>query len=103
MKKSPLKILMCLFVAALYAAAPAVYAADTAEANPVEKVSDWAATLGKDGAERDRILAQRKAERKAKKAEKEMRKNAKKAEKDARKAAKQMEKGGKDMKKKMEM
>ncbi len=56
--------------------------------NAFDKAGDWFATLGKQGTEKDRILAERKAER--------VRKHI---EKNANAAAKDMEKAGDKMKK----
>lgn len=59
---------------------------------PLDNMWDWATTLGKDGVEKQQILAQNKAER--------MKRHA---EKMAAKASKDAEKAGKDMKKKLGM
>ena len=54
------------------------------------RVGDWFATIGKSGAEKDQILAERKAARMKKHAEKE-----------AKKMGKSADSAGKDMKKKV--
>ncbi len=66
------------------------YAGSEYQENVVDKAGDWFATVGKQGMEKDQILAERKAKRMAHYAEVQ----AKKASKDA-------EKAGNDMKKKM--
>jgi hypothetical protein len=67
-----------------------VYAAGGYNDNVVDQAGDWFATLGKEGVDKDKVLAERKAKRMAKYAETQ-----------ARKAKKEVEKAGKDMKKKM--
>ena len=78
-----------LVLALMISVSPMSYAADYQD-NPIDQVGDWFATMGKQGMEKDSILAQRKAERAAKFAERE-----------AKKMAKEAEKSGNDMKKKM--
>jgi len=68
------------------------YAGEEYQENVIDKISDWAATVGKDKNERDRILAQRKAER--------MKVHA---QKKAEKAKNEAKKKGEEMKKKMGM
>ena len=67
-----------------------VYAMDCTKDTPIDRAGDWFATLGKEGAAKDQILAKRKAERLAA--------CAKKQSQDAAEAAK---KAGSDMKKKL--
>ena len=62
------------------------------KATPLDNMWDWATTLGKDGVEKQQILAQNKAER-----------LKRHAEKMAKKAQKNAEKAGADMKKKFGM
>jgi len=75
-------------------------ASSIAQDNVVDKVGDWAATIGKSGIEKDKILAERKATRVAKKAERKAKKAAREAEKEARKAAKMKDKKMKEAKNK---
>ena len=79
-------------LAVTLAGGPAVYAAEAGQDNPVDALMDWSATFGKKGAEKDALIAQRKAERAARRA-------AKAANKTAKKAGKETEKAGKDLKK----
>lgn len=65
------------------------YAAEYKD-TPIDQAGDWFATLGKQGLEKDRVLAERKADRMAKFAARE-----------AEKARKEAEKAGKDMQKKL--
>lgn len=65
------------------------------------RVGDWFATRGKTGAEKDAILAERKAQRAAKRAQKEMEKQQKIAAKEAKRAQKEMDKQMKGMKKEL--
>ena len=81
-----------LTMAALLAGGPAVYAAEVGKDNPIDALMDWSATFGKKGAEKDAIIAQRKAERAAKRA-------AKHADKTVKQAGKETEKTGKNLKK----
>ena len=84
---------LALAVAATLAGGPVVYAADSmSQDTPIDAFMDWSATFGKKGAEKDAIIAQRKAERAAKRA-------AKAASKQAKKAGKETEKAGKNLKK----
>ena len=76
MKRYMAIIVVAVFVVMSFCAVP-VYAQD----NVIDKVGDWASTIGKKEPEKSMILAQRKTERAAKKAEKEMRKQSKKMEK----------------------
>lgn len=66
------------------------YAASGYQDNVIDQTGDWFATFGKQGMEKDRILAERKAERVKRYAEQE-----------AKKAQKEAEKSGQDMKKKL--
>jgi hypothetical protein len=87
--KRTLRFLLALAIVFSTFSATAVFAAEYKD-TPIDQAGDWFATLGKQGLERDQILAQRKADRMAKFAERE-----------AKKAAKEMEKAGGDMKKKL--
>lgn len=91
----------------MFAAAPVntAYAddAEDAGATVLTKMSDWAKTVGKDDAEKERILAERKAARKKKHMEKKAAQMKKKADKQAKEKRKEGEKMGKEMKKKMGM
>lgn len=101
MKKILSVMMISIFV---FAAAPtvSVYAEDLVyQENVIDKISDWAKTVGKDKTERDRILAERKATRQAKHAEKKAEKMKKNAEKKAKEMKEDAGKAGKDMKKKM--
>ncbi len=80
---------LALVLALMCSLSPMSYAAEYKD-NPIDQAGDWVATLGKQGMEKDQILAQRKTERAAKFAERE-----------AKKMAKDAEKAGGDMKKKM--
>jgi len=78
------------------------FAGDVAyQENVIDKMSDWAATAGKDKTERDMILAKRKAERQKKHAAKKAVQMKKKAEKKAKEMGKDAKSAKKDMKKKM--
>ena len=66
------------------------YAADCTKDNPIDQAGDWFATLGKQGMEKDQVLAKRKTDRVAACAKRE-----------AEKAAKEAQKAGNDMKKKL--
>lgn len=68
----------------------AVFAGNEYKDNPIDATGDWFATMGKQGLEKDQILAQRKATR-----------TAKHAEAQAKKMGKEAEKAGGDMKKKL--
>lgn len=101
MKKILSVLIMSLMV---FSAAPIfpVYAEDVVyQENAIDKISDWAQTVGKDKEQRDQILAKNKAERQKKHMEKKAEQMKKKAEKEAKQAAKKAEKAQKDMKKKM--
>lgn len=65
------------------------------------RVGDWFATIGKKGAEKEKILAERKAQRTAKRAEKEAKKVMKGAEDKAEDVAEEVEKEAGKMKGKM--
>ena len=75
--------------ALMFSLSPMSYAAEYKE-NVLDQAGDWFTTLGKQGMEKESILAQRKAERAAKFAERE-----------ANKLAKEAEKSGNEMKQKM--
>jgi hypothetical protein len=113
-----MKKLLSIFCAALMLsiALPSVptFAADEVvyQENAIDKMSDWAATVGKDKDERDRILLERKAERQRKHLEKKAASMQKRTEKKAANLQKQTEKkagafkrdanaAGKDAKKKL--
>ena len=66
------------------------YAADCTKDTPIDQAGDWFATLGKQGLEKDQVLAARKADRLGACAKKE-----------AEKAAAAAQKAGSDMKKKL--
>lgn len=89
-------------VAFMFLATPINFAyAGPADDNVLDKAGDWAATIGKQGVEKDQILATRKADRMKKRAEIEAKKAAKKAERDAKKAQKEASKSFGDAKKKL--
>ncbi len=83
----------------------AVYAEKPQEDNVGDRISDWAATVGKSKEERDRILMERKAERQRERMQRKAERMAKKAEakgKEAGKAVgKEMREAKKEMKKQM--
>ena len=81
MKKSS-TIMAVLAVMLSVAPISSVFAAQCQD-NPFDKMGDWAATMGKQGMDKDTILASRKAKRAAACAER----MAKQASKDAGKAA----------------
>ncbi|PIQ89668.1 MAG: hypothetical protein COV72_01780 [Candidatus Omnitrophica bacterium CG11_big_fil_rev_8_21_14_0_20_42_13] len=64
------------------------------------RVSDWFATIGKSGEEKEKILAERKAERAAKRVEKELKRAEK--EKEAKKAREGMEEKARKQKESVE-
>lgn len=68
----------------------AAYAADCTKDNPIDQAGDWFGTLGKQGMEKDQILARRKADRVGACVKRE-----------AEKAMKEAGKAGNDMKKKL--
>jgi len=76
------------------------YAEETYQENALDKMSDWAATIGKDGVEKDKVLAERKMERQRKHAEKKAAQLKKQAEKKTAKAKQDAKAAKKDMKKK---
>jgi hypothetical protein len=85
------KFIVALFVVALMLSGTSAFAAvDCAKDTPIDQAGDWFATLGKDGMEKNAVLAERKANRVAACAKRE-----------AEKAAKKAQKAGSDMKKKM--
>ncbi|HPW77203.1 MAG: hypothetical protein BWY44_00365 [Candidatus Omnitrophica bacterium ADurb.Bin292] len=85
------KIIVALFVATLMLGGTSAFAAvDCTKDSPIDQVGDWFATLGKDGMEKNAVLAERKANRVAACAKRE-----------AEKAAKKVQQAGSDMKKKM--
>jgi len=67
-----------------------VYAVDCTKDTPMDQAGDWFRTLGKQGTEKDQILAKRKADRVAACAKRE-----------ADKAMKEVQKAGNDMKRKL--
>jgi len=86
------KLSMAFFVLALMLGGISVtaYAVDCTKDTPVDQAGDWLATLGKQGAAKDQVLAKRKAERLASCAKKQ-----------AQEAAEAAKKSGNDMKKKL--
>lgn len=83
------KFSMLFFVVfSLMLGGASVYAADCTKTTPGDRVGDWFGTFGKQGAEKDRILAQRKMDRMVACAQRQ----AGKAIKDARKAGDDMRK-----------
>src|SRR6185503_3252849 len=93
-----------LMAAVIFTAMPAIsaFADDVVyQENPIDKISDWAQTVGKTPEQRDQILAQNKAKRQAKHLEKKAAQMQKKAEKQANEMGKDAEHAGKDMKKKL--
>ncbi len=66
------------------------------------RTTDWFATIGKSGAEKEKILAERKAERAVKRAEKEAKKAQQKAGEEMKKAGKELDEAGAKAQKKME-
>ena len=101
MKKGLSVLLMSFMVFSATPIFPA-YAEDRVyQENVVDKISDWAQTIGKDKAERDMILSQRKADRQKKHVEKKAEQMKKKAENEARHTGKEAEKAQKDLKNKM--
>jgi len=103
-----MKKVLTVFVISLFvvAAAPsAVVFADEQEVseNVLDKMSDWASTVGKDETQKTRILAERKAARRKKHMEKKAAQMKKKADKKASRMKKDADKGAKDMKKKLAM
>lgn len=103
MKKILSVLVLGVFV--LVAAPSAVVFADDHEysENVLDKMSDWAKTVGKDENEKQRILTERKAARKKKHMEKKAEKMKKEAGKKAEKMKKDADGKAKDMKKKMGM
>ena len=86
------KSLIAFFVFALMfgGVSMTAYAMDCTKDTPIDQAGDWFATLGKQGLEKDQVLAKRKAERLAICAKKE-----------AQKAAQEAQQAGNDMKKKL--
>jgi len=66
------------------------------------RTTDWFATIGKSGEEKEKILAERKAERAVKRAEKEAKKAQRKAGEEMKKVGKELDEAGAKAKKKME-
>ena len=86
-------ILMIGFI--IFTVMPATYSyADDVvyQENVIDKMSDWAQTVGKEPADRDRILAANKLERQQKHTAKKAAQMKKKTGKDAKKASKDMKK-----------
>ncbi|MFZ5801529.1 MAG: hypothetical protein ACOY3K_00240 [Candidatus Omnitrophota bacterium] len=101
MRKILFALLIGLFLIPVLPA-PVSYAEDVVyQDNVGDKMSDWAATLGKDKTERDKIVAERKAERQKRHLEKKAKQAQKKAEKEAQKAGKEAKAAGKGMQKKL--
>ena len=100
MKKGLSVLMLALFI---FAMTPVVHAEETLvqEDNVVNKISDWARTIGKDKGERDQILAERKAERQKKHLAKKAEKMKKDGEKKAKEMGKEAEHHKDEMKKKM--
>ena len=101
MKKVLSVLLMCFMV---FSAMPifTAYAEDVVyQENVIDKISDWAQTVGKDKEQRDQILAKNKAERQKKHMQKKAEQMEKKAQNEAKQAGKKAEKAKKDMKNKM--
>jgi hypothetical protein len=90
------KFLMILFASFfVFSAAPAPRSFAGSDAgiyqdNVLDQFGDWVATMGKNGTEKESVLAQRKADRQVKYAAKQ-----------AEQVSKEAEKAGSDMKKKM--
>ena len=100
--KKLFSILLVSFMVFSVALAVPAYAEDVVyQENAIDKISDWAQTVGKDKDQRDQILAKNKAERQKKHLEKMAERMKKNAEKEAKEAGKNAEKAGKDMKKKL--
>lgn len=105
------KIIAGFFIAALIFSVVPAYAGDkgasmTAQEHASEhsifnRVGDWFATVGKSGAEKDQILAERRAERKKAEAEKLAKQNKAEAEKMAKKKKAEADKKMKEAKSKM--
>ncbi len=79
MKKYIAIVVLSIFVIGSLFAMP-VYAQD----NVIDKIGDWAATVGKDEPQKSMILSQRRADRAAKRAQKELEKTSKQAAKSAK-------------------
>ena len=77
-------------VSAVFSGAPAFAAVDCTKDTWVDQAGDWFATRGKNGLEKDKVLATRKADR-----------IAKCTKRQAEQAAKEAKKAGEDMKKKL--
>jgi hypothetical protein len=86
------KLVIAFFVLALMLGGISVtaYAMDCTKDTPIDQAGDWFATLGKQGMEKDQILAKRKADRLAICAKKQ-----------AQEAGKAVKKAGTDVKKKL--
>lgn len=57
------KLIIAVFVFSIMFGGIVAYAADCTQDNVIDQVGDWFATLGKQGVEKDKILATRKADR----------------------------------------
>ena len=85
------KLMIAFFVLALmFSGVSSVFAADCSKNTPFDQAWDWASTIGKQGAEKNKILVKNKADRVAACTKKE-----------AEKAAAAAKKAGGDMKKKL--
>ncbi len=84
------KLVMAFMVLALMlgGASLTAYAADCTKDTPFDKVWDWGTTIGKEGMEKNKVLAKNKADRVAACTKRE----AEKAAKEAQKAAGDMKK-----------
>lgn len=89
MKKLFATLLMTTMIFAITPAISVFAQDEVYQENVIDKISDWAQTIGKDPAERDRILAQRKTERQRK----HMEKRAEQMKRRAGKKAGDMKKG----------
>ncbi len=101
MKKGISVLILALFVFSM--TTNSLHAEDTLvqKDNAVNKISDWAHTIGKDKTKRDQILAERKAERQKKHLAKKAEQMKKDGEKKAKEMGKDAEQNKDEMKKKM--
>ena len=77
----------------------AISAKELTDDSAIDKVGDWFATRGKSDAEKQKVLAQRKANRVAARAQKKIEKQKREAQKKMQKQQKSMEKAKQDLKK----
>ena len=77
----------------------AISAKELTDDSAIDKVGDWFATRGKSDAEKQKLLAQRKANRVAARAQKKLEKQKKQAEKKMQQQQKSMQKAKQDLKK----